>query len=90
MENNSKVSSPNFASNIKRFFFSIWFIFHNHSRTTGLQRKGEGISLTLHYHFHPLHIHLDIIPAITAKSSPLHIGSSRTRTVNLWFPNVSR
>ena len=37
------------------FFFSIWTFFHNHSRITGLQGKGEGISLTPHYHFHPLH-----------------------------------
>ena len=36
-------------------FLSIWVFFHEHSRTTGLQGKGEGISLTPHYHFHPLH-----------------------------------
>ena len=52
-------------------FFSIWVFFHEHSRTTGLQGKGEGISLTPHYHFHPLHKHLDISWAITAESSPL-------------------
>ena len=34
-------------------FFSIWVFFHNHSRITGLQGKGKGISLTPHYHFHP-------------------------------------
>ena len=71
-------------------FFSSWVFFHNHSRTTALQGKGEGISLTPHYHFHPLHRHLDISRAITAESSPLHIGSSRTRTGNLWFPSASR
>ena len=43
----------------------------------------EGISITPHYHFHPLHRHLDISRAITAESSPLHIGSSRTRPGNL-------
>ena len=64
-------------------FFSIWVFFRNHSRSTGLQGKREGISLTPHYHFNPLHRHLDISRAITAKSSPLHIGSSRTRTGNL-------
>ena len=31
--------------------------------------KGEGISLTPHYHFHPLHKQLDISWAITAESS---------------------
>ena len=41
-------------------FFSIWVFFHNHSRITGLQGKGEDISLTPHCHFLPLHRHLDI------------------------------
>ena len=39
------------------FFFYLGFLsrtFTNH-RTAG---KGEGISLTPHYHFHPLHRHL--------------------------------
>ena len=72
------------------FFFSIWVFFHDHSRITGLQGKGEGISLTPHYQFHPLHRHLDISRVITAGSSPLHIASSRTRTGNLWFPSASR
>ena len=31
-------------------FFSIWVFFHEHSQITGLQGKGEGISLTPHYH----------------------------------------
>ena len=66
-------------------FFSIWVFFHEYSRITGLQGKGEGISLTPHYHFHPLHRHLDISRAITAESSPLHIDSNRTRAKNLWF-----
>ena len=35
-------------------FFSICVFFHNDSQTTGQQGKGEGISLTPHYHFHPL------------------------------------
>ena len=35
------------------------------------------ISLTPHYHFHPLHKHLDISHAITAESAPLHIGSKQ-------------
>ena len=70
-------------------FFSIWVFFYEHSRITGLQRKAEGIS-TPHYHFHPLHRHLDIGRAITAGNSPLHIDSSRTRTRNLWFLSASR
>ena len=55
------------------FFFPFWVFFHKHSQIMGLQGKGEGISLTPHYHFHPLHTHLDISRAITAESSPLHI-----------------
>ena len=58
----------------------MWAFFHEHSRITGLQGKGEGISLTPHYHFHSLHGHLDISRAIAAESSPLHIAGSRTRT----------
>ena len=70
--------------------FSIWAFFHDHSQFTGLQGKGEGISLTPHYHFHPLHRHVDISRAIAAESSPLHIASSLARTGNLWFPSASR
>ena len=70
--------------------FSIWVFFHNHLQSTELQEKGEGIFLTPHYNFHPLHKHLDISQAITAESSPLHICSSRTRTRNLLFPSASR
>ena len=71
------------------FFFSNWAFFHEHLRITGLQWKGEGISLTPHYHFHPLHRHLGISRAVPVGSSPLHIATSRTRTGNLWFPSAS-
>ena len=33
-------------------FFSMRIFFHEHSRITGLQGKGKGISLTPHYHLH--------------------------------------
>ena len=59
-----------------------------HSRITGPHGKGEGISLTPHYHFHPLHRHLGISRTITAENSPLHIASSRTRTGKLLFPSA--
>ena len=71
------------------FFFSVWVFFHEHSRMTGLQGKRQGISLTPHYHLHPLHRHLNISRAITKDSLPLHIASSRTRTGNLRFPSTS-
>ena len=58
-------------------FFSMWVFFYEHSQITGLQRNGEGISLTPHHHFHPLHRQLDISRAITADSSPLQIASSQ-------------
>ena len=58
---------------------SICVFFHEHSRFTGQQAKGEGIYLTPVYHFHPLHRHFGISRAITAESSPLHIAGNRTR-----------
>ena len=60
-------------------FFSIWVFFHNDSWITGLQGKGEGIASQT----------LDISQAITAESSPLHIGSSRTWIGILWFLSTS-
>ena len=75
---------------VKLHFFSIWVFFQEHSRITGLQGKGEGISLTPHYHFHTLYRHLDISRAIIAESAPLHIASTRTQTGNLWFPSANR
>ena len=60
------------------FFFCVSF--HDHLWIAGLQGKGEGISLTPHFHFHPLHRHLDISQAIIAESLSLHIANSRTWT----------
>ena len=74
---------------LKVAFFSIWVFFQEHSRVTGLQGKWEGIPLTLRYHFHPFHRHLDISRAITAESSPLHMASSWTQTGNLSLPSAS-
>ena len=71
------------------YISSIWVLLHEHSWIRRLQGKGMGIPLTPHYHFHPLHRHLDISWAITAESSPLHIATSQTRTENLWFPRAS-
>ena len=69
------------------FFFSIWVSFHEYSPITGLQGKVEGISLTPHYHLHPLHRHLDISRAITAESSPL--SAHRQQPDSNWDPLVS-
>ena len=58
-------------------FFSIWVFFHEHSRFTGLQRKGQANSellLPLLYHFHSLHRHLDISRATTAESLRLYLA----------------
>ena len=70
------------------FFFYLGF-FHDHSRITRLQGKGEGIFLAPHYQFHLLHGYLDICRAIISDSFPLHIASSQTRTGNYWFPSAS-
>ena len=59
----------------KLFFFYLVFL----SRTFVIHRTAgeeEAISLTPSYHLHLLRRHLDINPAITAESSPLHIASS--------------
>ena len=77
MEGSSNIGEVEGAS-FNVLFFSIWVLFHEHSRITGLKGKGEGIPLTPHYHFHLLHRHLGISQAITAESSPLHIASNRT------------
>ena len=79
-----------FVPHVLVVFFSIWVFFQEHSRITGLQRKGEGIPLTPHYHFHTLYRHLDISRVVTADSSPLDIASSPTQTANLLFPRASR
>ena len=71
------------------FFFYLDFLTQTFT-ITGQQGKGEAISSTPLYHFHPLHRHLDISQAITAVSSPLRIVSRRTYTGNLWFPSASR
>ena len=36
--------------------FAVCVFFHEHSQFTGQQGKGEAISLTPLFHFHPLHI----------------------------------
>ena len=80
-------------SNRSAFFYSFFlpgFPFTNIHDFTGLQSKGEGISLTPHYHFHSFRRHLNIGRVITVGSSPLRIASSRTRTGDLWFPSASR
>ena len=73
------------VSSVRRFFFSIWVFFHEHLQITGLPGKGEGISLTPHYQFHPLHW----VAGRLLQSAPLHIASCRTRTGNFWLPLTS-
>ena len=68
------------------FFFLSGFSF----TTIHESQDCRGISLTPHYHFHPLHRHLDISRAIIVESSPLHMDNNQTaRTGNLWFPSTS-
>ena len=68
LSGHTKISAP--------FFFYMGFLSRNW-RITRLQGKGEGISLTSHYHFYPLHRHLDISRGIIAESSPLHIAGQQ-------------
>ena len=58
---------------ISKIYIYIYFIcvlFHEHSQITGLQRKGEGIPLTPHYHFHLLQRHLDLCTQLAARLEP--------------------
>ena len=49
--------------------------------------EGEGISLTPHYHFHPLHRHLGVGRYIAAESSPLQsLVSERKSLTTKLFP----
>ena len=66
LENTKKKSKKHPFHGRRVNFFSIWVFFHEHSRFAGQHEKGECISLTPLYHFHPLHRHLDISWAITA------------------------
>ena len=70
-------------------FFGRSFLSRSFTITV-LRRKGEGIYLTPHYHFHTFQRHLDISRAIIAESSSLHIAISQNRTGNLWFRSASR
>ena len=72
------------------FFFFFYLGFISGTFTNYLTaREGEGISLIPQCYFHLLLRQLDISRAITAESTPLHIASSRTQTVNLGFPRAS-
>ena len=68
---------------LKTFFFSIRVFFHE--RFTGQQGKGEVISLSPLYYFHPLHRHLEIGRVIAAESSTRHIASSHTQSGTFGF-----
>lgn len=56
------------------YIIYIWVFFPKPWRITGLQGKGEGISLNSRYHFHPLHWYLDIDWVINAESSCPHVA----------------
>ena len=90
LHNTEKYWSKGIMGLYVSIFFSIWVFFHEHLRFTGQQGKGEAISLSPLYQFHPLHRHVDISRAITAEGSPLHKTSRRTRTRNLLIPSASR
>ena len=79
------LNSLSFLNNIS---FYLGF-FHVQSRFTEQQKKQESISLTIFYNFHLLHIYLEISRVITSESLPLHIASTQTRTLILWFLNSS-
>ena len=71
------------------FFFLSGFSFSNIHESRDCKGKWEGISLTPHCNFHPLHRNLEISRVITANSSLLHTDCTRTRTANVCFPSAS-
>ena len=79
-----------FGIKCKMIFFSIWIFFHEHSQFTGQLGKAEAISLTPHYHFQPLHRHLDISQVITVEISPLLIASNRIFSLDFFWVSYER
>ena len=63
------------------FFFLSGFFFKNVHEPQDSKSRETAFFLTPHYHFHPLHRHLDMSQEVTAESSPLHMGSSRVPLV---------
>ena len=80
------LKSQTAAKEEKKKIFFVWVFFHEHSRITRLQGKGESISLTPHHDLYPLHRHLDVSQAITdlteQKSSNLLPRIEKKKNVN--------
>ena len=85
-----RILSHKSTRNFFFFFFPSGFSFTTIHESQDCREKGEDISLTPLYHFHPLHRGRNIGWAITPEGSPLHIGSRSTRTGNLSFLSASR
>ena len=62
------------------------FSFTNIHESQGCRRKDRA---TPHYHFHPLHRHLNIGWVIIEDSSLFHIASRWTQIGNLWLLSIS-
>ena len=82
MPTGKSTMSTNFRVSMSRnsSFFSITVFFHEHSRFTDQQGKGEGIFLTPLYHLYPLQRHSDVNRTITAGSPPLLAAGLRPGT----------
>ena len=65
-----------------KHFFSIWVFFHEHARITGFQGKREGISVTPHYHFHPLYRRLGIGRATGLETGPIYMFDPTSMKTN--------
>ena len=57
------------------YIFQYGFSFTTIHEPQDCKGRGRAFLLAPHYHFHPLHRHLDTSRAITADSSLLHRGS---------------
>ena len=72
------------ADFIFSFLFSIWIFFFMNIHTSQDNRGRGKLSLYIFfYHFHSPHIYLDISGLNALEGSPLEIGGSQIRNVNL-------
>ena len=84
-----KVLIRQFLNSSCSFFFYLGFLSRKYTihRTAG--EGGGGFLFNSSLPLLPVCRNLNISRTTTAGSPPLHIASSRTRTLNLWLPSTS-
>ena len=69
-------------------FFLFGFSFHEHSRFTWQQGKGEAVTLTPFYQLHRLHRHLDMRKSLTTKLRALGVQLQTIIKLNQLFDKL--